>query len=102
MKTGELLEELGFFYTMWAWCVDTISDTRYNVNLGSNKKCYYEVCSQRARAALTMNYQFRRLIVRTIFMNNKTIEMLREGTLDPAGLSPSLGNQTKNLCLSKP
>ena len=61
---------------------------RYNVNLGSNKKCYYEVYTQRAGAALTTNYQFRRLIVPAIFMNNKTIEMLRDGTLEPAG--PSL------------
>ena len=46
-------------------------------------KCYYEVYSQ---VALTMNYQFVRLIVREIFMNNKTIEMLRGG--DTAGPGP--------------
>lgn len=59
-------------------------------------KCYYGVYSQ---VALTMNYQFVRLIVREIFMNNKTIEMLRG---DTAGPGPTLSNQTKNLCLSEP
>ena len=71
-----------------------------DINLGSTKKCYYEVYSQRAGDALTMNYQFVRLIVHEIFMNNKTIEMLRGDTAQQPG--PSLGNQTKNLCLSKP
>ena len=70
-----------------------------DINLGSTKKCYYEVYSQRAGDALTVNYQFVRLIVPEIFMNNKTIEMLRGDTTQPG---PSLGNQTKNLCLSKP
>ena len=36
-----------------------------------------------------MNYQFVRLIVRVVFMNNKTIESLM--SLDTAGPGPSLG-----------
>ena len=58
-------------------------------------KCYYEVYSQ---VALTMNYQFVRLIVREIFMNNKTIEMLRGG--DPASRSGPIPEQSDEKSLS--